>query len=467
MTDDASTQREEPPPTGPGAEAGEANDDAREGEEAVDDGTAGDAGTRSSNRLSRTQREMVQRHFADTIEDTKSLSTHRRRYGDAHPDIEHVAAGIWLGGIFHLIDEARPKFVDTGQLTEKQFTRTFSVRKVARRVINASIAADANPRGSQGRSREPERPTYSIGAQLPFPTKYLSMPREKQLSMVRYARQARALETLEQKKTQKYDKELRDMNREIAELRTRVEDMGIAPLNSEEDAAHAIWNDIDDKRKEFRLRQEQLVEADEVQHSNDVYKLQVELEQLRRQVKDVFYMFDWTADPQLIGSARELKDVVPLTASQVPQTTKRKNYQDRAPEDLADPAGAAIRARNSVLTKLAKWASLYGGYSAPLYANIDGDDELRDIVTHMDEVSGKLDAYFKKKPLATRVCFAAFTPGPNPGTTVTVEGVLPDFYKTGLLTILSKLAGGGYTNVGAVDLVTKRADKKLRAERYK
>ena len=466
MTEDASAQLPELPSTAPGEEVGEPNEDARGGEEALDDGRAGDTGARTSSVLSKTQKEAVQQFFTDTIEDTRFLATHRRRYGDAHLTIEHVAVGIWLGGIFQLIDEARAKFVDTGQLTEKQFSRTFSVKNVARRVIDACAAADVSPRGSQGRSREPEQPARSRRTQLPFPAKYLSMPREKQLAMVRYAREARALGTREQDTPRKYDKELRDMKRAIAVLRTRVEDMGIAPLNSQEDAAREIWNDIYDKRVELRVREEQLVKADEVAHANSVRKLQIELEQLRTQARDLFMMFDFTAEPQLTGIAKDLEDVVPVTASQVPQTSKRRNYQHRGPEDLANPNGAADRAQNAVLSKLAKWASLFGGYSAPLYANMDGDDELRDIETHMAELSRKLNAYFKKKPLATRVCLAAFTPGPGPHT-VSVEGFLPDSYKTELLTLLGNLVGGGYTNKGLVDSETKRADKKLRAERYK
>lgn len=184
-----------------------------------------------------------------------------------------------------VIDEARAKFVDTGQLTKIQFTRTFSVKLVARRLINASVAADVNPRGSQGRSREPDPPALSRGTQLPFPAKYLSMPREKQLSMVRYAREAQALETREQNTARKYDKELRDMNKAIAALRTRVEDMGIAPLDSQELDAREIWNDINDKRVEFRVRQEQLVKADEVEHANSVNKIQIELEHVRKKGK--------------------------------------------------------------------------------------------------------------------------------------------------------------------------------------
>ena len=199
--------------------------------------------------------------------------------------VEMSCSSSFLFNHSDVIDEARAKFVDTGQLTEIQFTRTFSVKLVARRLINASAAADVNPRGSQGRSREPDPPALSRGTQLPFPAKYLSMPREKQLSMVRYAREAQALETREQNTAGKYDKELRDMNKAIAALRTRVEDMGIAPLDSQELDAREIWNDINDKRVEFRVRQEQLVKADEEEHANSVNKIQIELEHVEKKGK--------------------------------------------------------------------------------------------------------------------------------------------------------------------------------------
>ena len=156
-----------------------------------------------------------------------------------------------------------------------------------------------------------------------------------------------------------------------------------------------------------------------------------------------------------------------MTASRVPTREKRRgNYKGLAVDEIGDVRGAAFRAQNAVISKLGKWAALYGGHSAPLYMDKHVDEELRDITKSMAEMSKKLNAYFKKKPMQTRVCFAAFTPKPTPDAKVVIEGVLPEVYKEELHTLLVNLVGGGYKYLGVVDNETKRADKKARVDRY-
>ena len=107
--------------------------------------------------------------------------------------MSHIEVGIWLGGVYDYISDAREKLVATGKMTERDFKNVFSIGRIAKRIVTATAAADSDPRGSQGRSHE--NTSAPEIASLPIPASYMRLSREKQLNLIRFCRETRDRET--------------------------------------------------------------------------------------------------------------------------------------------------------------------------------------------------------------------------------------------------------------------------------
>ena len=437
------------PVEGDAAELGDA------GATGGDNVTAGDAGQSTTARTSASAKAAANAYFKDTLEAPRFLSLHRRRYGDAKEELSHIEIGIWLGGVYDYISSAREKLVDTSKMTEREFKNVFSIGWIARRIVAASAAADVVPRGSQGRSRDDTSVSRTVT--VPIPTYYMRLTREKQLTFIRFCRETRDRETAEQSLDRRVDKGIREFEKTVAVLRSRIETIGIeAPDKDSEEDAQLIWNDVRKAVTAVRTRHEELLKADKPSPASTYVKLLSELEQLQAQMKYHWCTYGFISSMNRRQSADEVRDVIPETASQIPQANnRRRNYQNVPPELIKDQATASRRAESMVAKQLHKWVRLTNVADAPFPEPLDEHDaRLADIKRKMTELSCDMKAFFKDKPLEVRTCFAAFSPGVSSESRVYVEGALPEDYKNSVRTLLETIAGAGFKRKREIDMIT-------------
>ena len=385
--------------------------------------------------------------------------------------MSHIEVGIWLGGVYDYISDAREKLVATGKMTERDFKNVFSIGRIAKRIVTATAAADSDPRGSQGRSHE--NTSAPEIASLPIPASYMRLSREKQLNLIRFCRETRDRETAEQSLIRKYEKELRAFESSASVLRSRVDAIGFDfPSDENEDEAHVIWNDVRETETTIRSRREEIPQDDKTYPRTRNNNVISNLQRLQSEMRQYWRTFDFMKSiNRRLSGVDEVRDVIPETASQVPDTSKRRrNYLGKAPELIKDKSVAADRAVNMVSRQLDKWVRLGSIDSTPVAEPLnESDDKFIDINRQMVRLASDLDAFFKDNPLDIRVCCAAFSAKRQSQTTVYVEGALPENYRNNVRTLLEKLVGAGYKRKREINRRTTREHreyKKAQIKRY-
>ena len=405
-----------------------------------------------------------QAYFEKTLGVPRFVARWRRRYGDAREDITHVDAGIWLGGVYQYIDDARVELVDSGKMTAKHFRHYFSVGRIAKRIHNAALADSNAPRGSQAPTTDDAINTQQ---DVPLPLKYMRMSREKQLTLIRFANASRdQVETSSKTGRRKLSREIRDTEKEYTELSARYASIGDEPSSSAEDEAREVWDAVCTTLQTLLERRESHDEAEGVDNVENINKAVRDFEELRANIVQNWSRFEFVGSVGRRLSGDDVEPVIPASAALARQSRTGLTNKNIAPEDIQNKPGSAGRAMKIVKKNLDKWHALYRNEPSQLYANDDGDDDddddFRRLIDKMEDLATELEEYFREKPLPRRMCVAAFSCAPQPNTEVQVNGTGTESYLESARHLLHSIVGAGFRRKVEVDIETQRLDKKMR-----
>ena len=402
-----------------------------------------------------------QGYFEKTLGDPRFVALWRRRYGDAREDITHVDAGIWLGGVYQYIDDARVELVDSGKMTAKHFRHYFSVGRIAKRIHNAALADSNAPRGSQAPTTDDAINTQQ---DVPLPLKYMRMSREKQLTLIRFANASRdQVETSSKTGRRKLSREIRDTEKEYTELSARYASIGDEPSSSAEDEAREVWDAVCTTLQTLLERRESHDEAEGVDNVENINKAVRDFEELRANIVQNWSRFEFVGSVGRRLSGDDVEPVIPASAALARQSRTGQYDRNIAPENIQDKSQAAGRALNKVKRSLDKWQALYRNEPSQIHAGPDNNDEdFHRLAEKMEGLATELEEYFKEKPLPRRMCVAAFSSTPQPNTEVHVVGTAPESYLESARHLLHSIVGAGFRRKVEVDFETRRQYKKMR-----
>ena len=407
-----------------------------------------------------------QAYFEKTLGVPRFVARWRRRYGDAREDITHVDAGIWLGGVYQYIDDARVELLDSGKMTAEHFRFYFSVGRIAKRIHAAALADSNPPRGSQAATTDD---AISTQQDVPLPLKYMRMSREKQLTLIRFANASRdEVETSSKTGRRKLSREISDIDNQYSELRARYasvpRSVGDEPSSSAEDEAREVWDAVCTTLQTLLERRESHDEAEGVDKAENINKAVRNFEELRANIVQNWSRFEFVGSVGRRLSGDDVEPVIPASAALARQSRTGLTNKNIAPEDIQNKPGSAGRAMKIVKKNLDKWHALYRNEPSQLYANDDGDDDddFRRLIDKMEDLATELEEYFREKPLPRRMCVAAFSCAPQPNTEVQVNGTGTESYLESARHLLHSIVGAGFRRKVEVDIETQRLDKKMR-----
>ena len=407
-----------------------------------------------------------QAYFEKTLGVPRFVARWRRRYGDAREDITHVDAGIWLGGVYQYIDDARVELLDSGKMTAEHFRFYFSVGRIAKRIHAAALADSNPPRGSQAATTDD---AISTQQDVPLPLKYMRMSREKQLTLIRFANASRdEVETSSKTGRRKLSREISDIDNQYSELRARYasvpRSVGDEPSSSAEDEAREVWDAVCTTLQTLLERRESHDEAEGVDNVENINKAVRDFEELRANIVQNWSRFEFVGSVGRRLSGDDVEPVIPASAALARQSRTGLTNKNIAPEDIQNKPGSAGRAMKIVKKNLDKWHALYRNEPSQLYANDDGDDDddFRRLIDKMEDLATELEEYFREKPLPRRMCVAAFSCAPQPNTEVQVNGTGTESYLESARHLLHSIVGAGFRRKVEVDIETQRLDKKMR-----
>ena len=407
---------------------------------------------------------VAKEYFQGTLGEPRFIARWRRRYGDASADIEHVAAGIYLGGVHQYIDDARVELVDSGRMSEVRFCHWFSTGRIAKRIHNAALQESTAPRGSQLSKCADAGGTQK---DCPLPKKYLNMSREKQRILIEFARGRRDKTESERTFGRKMSRVIRDADNEYAELHARYMTIGKHVVPANVDEVRAVWDTLCGYVKVLRERREAHYSANENNAGSSVDSALEKFEELYRDIvnnwKDVDFVNNGTWTPR----EDDIENVIPVSATQGRESLSGKNNRYVQPEDIQNKANSAAKCLRSVEANLDRWHALYRKELSQTKAGPENDDDrFHRIVDKMKELATEMDDYFREKPLPRRLCVAAFSSTPGPHTKVRIVGTVPETYQESVRALLHSIVGAGHQRKVDVDSKTKRLEREMRKETY-